>query len=167
MNMKSLCFLILLTAAPAAALADGGPVGIGFVQAEEGTWWCRAGTPAKAFDCARDKCKASKIALAFRLDAQQQAEMQCGDRSEHDRDDTNHPVETGKRHALACDEETPRAGDQGREVWIAIVFRFRSEDHWIGCKHRIDRGGLSQHFAATGRATQQNCGCRSTSENCR
>lgn len=57
MNMKSLCFSILLTASPAAAVADGGPVGIGFVQAEEGTWWCRAGTPAKAFDCARDKCK--------------------------------------------------------------------------------------------------------------
>jgi hypothetical protein len=28
-------------ATPEAATAQSGPVGIGFAQAEEGTWWCR------------------------------------------------------------------------------------------------------------------------------
>jgi hypothetical protein len=41
------------------ALAQSGPVGIGFVQAEEGTWWCRGPSAAKAFACAMDKCKAA------------------------------------------------------------------------------------------------------------
>ncbi len=39
-----------------SAMAQDGPSGIGFVQAEEGTWWCRGGDPATAFACARDKC---------------------------------------------------------------------------------------------------------------
>lgn len=30
--------------------------GIGFAQAEEGTWHCRAGDPVTALDCARDLC---------------------------------------------------------------------------------------------------------------
>ena len=39
-----------------ACSAHSAPVGIGFVQAEEGTWWCRAATPAEAFGCAQKKC---------------------------------------------------------------------------------------------------------------
>jgi hypothetical protein len=49
-----LCWIAL--ACPTAA--QSGPAGIGFVQAEEGTWFCRAADPAKAFDCARRKCRA-------------------------------------------------------------------------------------------------------------
>lgn len=44
----------LMPLSPAAA--QEGPSGIGFAQAEEGTWWCRDADPAKAFACARDKC---------------------------------------------------------------------------------------------------------------
>ena len=57
--MKTLALaILLLVATGASALAGGGPVGIGFVQAEEGTWWCRAGSAARAFDCAGEKCRA-------------------------------------------------------------------------------------------------------------
>jgi len=48
----------LAAASPSPALAQSGPVGIGFAQAEEGTWWCRDGDPGKAFSCALDKCGA-------------------------------------------------------------------------------------------------------------
>ena len=41
----------------ASAGAQSGPQGIGFAQAEEGTWTCRAGDPVTALDCARDKCR--------------------------------------------------------------------------------------------------------------
>jgi len=44
----------MLIAGPVAA--RDGPSGIGFVQAEEGTWWCRGGNPAEAFACAGAKC---------------------------------------------------------------------------------------------------------------
>lgn len=47
----------LLVAAPAFA-ADG-PLGIGFAQAEEGTWWCPGTDSRKALDCAISKCKAA------------------------------------------------------------------------------------------------------------
>ena len=40
------------------ALAADGPPGIGFVQAEEGTWWCRDPDAAKAFACAEKQCAA-------------------------------------------------------------------------------------------------------------
>jgi hypothetical protein len=43
-----------LAAGPAAA--QGSAAGIGFAQAEEGTWWCRAGDAAAALQCAREKC---------------------------------------------------------------------------------------------------------------
>jgi hypothetical protein len=38
--------------------ASGGqaPAGIAFVQAEEGTWWCRDSDPAAAFACATRQC---------------------------------------------------------------------------------------------------------------
>lgn len=35
-----------------------GPLGIGFSQAEEGTWWCQAVAAGTAIDCARQKCEA-------------------------------------------------------------------------------------------------------------
>ena len=41
---------------PFPAVAQDGPTGIGFVQAEEGTWWCRDFEPGKAFACATQKC---------------------------------------------------------------------------------------------------------------
>ncbi len=33
------------------------PLGIGFAQAEEGTWWCQAMGAESALDCARRKCE--------------------------------------------------------------------------------------------------------------
>lgn len=33
-------------------------MGIGFAQAEEGTWWCRDGDPGEALACAIAKCAA-------------------------------------------------------------------------------------------------------------
>jgi hypothetical protein len=58
--MKHLAFLAALLATLLAThtvvLAQTGPVGIGFAQAEEGTWWCREGDPGKALSCALDKC---------------------------------------------------------------------------------------------------------------
>ena len=44
----------VLLNAPAEA-ADG-PLGIGFAQAEEGTWWCNGAAPGPALDCALRKC---------------------------------------------------------------------------------------------------------------
>jgi len=41
----------------APALAQSGPTGIGFAQAEEGTWWCRDQDPGKGLACALDKCR--------------------------------------------------------------------------------------------------------------
>ena len=38
--------------------ATEGPFGIGFVQAEEGTWWCQAMEAGAALDCAHRKCMA-------------------------------------------------------------------------------------------------------------
>ncbi len=40
------------------ARAAEGPLGIGFAQAEEGTWWCQAMAVGAALDCARQKCMA-------------------------------------------------------------------------------------------------------------
>jgi hypothetical protein len=52
----ALAALFALLAAP--ALAQSGPTGIGFAQAEEGLWFCRGDTPEAALNCARDKCRA-------------------------------------------------------------------------------------------------------------
>ena len=38
--------------------AADGPVGIGFAQAEEGTWWCNGSAPQIALTCAEKKCRA-------------------------------------------------------------------------------------------------------------
>lgn len=40
------------------ASAQNGPQGIGFAQAEEGTWWCTNADSAEAFACARAQCAA-------------------------------------------------------------------------------------------------------------
>jgi hypothetical protein len=53
-----LAFLAITLVPLTSALAQSGPVGIGFAQAEEGTWWCREGEPGKALSCALDKCRA-------------------------------------------------------------------------------------------------------------
>jgi hypothetical protein len=49
---------LVLAAASSAQPALAQPVGIGFAQAEEGTWSCRAGDPVTALNCARDLCQA-------------------------------------------------------------------------------------------------------------
>lgn len=41
----------------APALAQPGPVGIGFAQAPEGTWWCQDQDPEESLSCAIDKCR--------------------------------------------------------------------------------------------------------------
>ena len=50
--------LALAVALAAPAVADGGPQGIGFAQAEEGTWWCQGDAAADALACAMAKCDA-------------------------------------------------------------------------------------------------------------
>ncbi|MCW5719453.1 MAG: hypothetical protein KIS68_16665 [Bauldia sp.] len=50
--------LLLLAVLVVPAFAQPGPNGIGFAQAEEGTWTCRAGNPVTALDCAREFCRA-------------------------------------------------------------------------------------------------------------
>ncbi len=45
--------LAIAVALPAAA---EGPTGVGFAQAEEGTWWCHGDTLGAALDCARQQC---------------------------------------------------------------------------------------------------------------
>ncbi len=47
---------LLTLSAPVGA--QNGPEGIGFAQAEEGTWTCRARDPVTALNCARDLCRA-------------------------------------------------------------------------------------------------------------
>lgn len=48
--------LAAILALSSPALSQSGPVGIGFAQAEEGTWWSRDGRPEKAFAGALAKC---------------------------------------------------------------------------------------------------------------
>jgi hypothetical protein len=59
--MKIPAFALLLSALaiapPSPLAAQDGPVGIGFAQAEEGTWWCRDQDPGQALACAAQKCK--------------------------------------------------------------------------------------------------------------
>lgn len=54
-------FSVLAAGAISLSLPAGaaeGPLGIGFAQAEEGTWWCQALAAGAALDCARRKCEA-------------------------------------------------------------------------------------------------------------
>ncbi len=44
-----------LLASPAYA-AERGPLGVAFVQAEEGTWWCHGADRRDAIDCAAKRC---------------------------------------------------------------------------------------------------------------
>ncbi len=57
-SIRRLAILIAATACLASPVHADGPEGIGFAQAEEGTWWCRGGDAAAALDCARQKCTA-------------------------------------------------------------------------------------------------------------
>lgn len=50
--------LLWVVALATPAAAQDGPQGIGFAQAEEGTWSCRGGNPVTAMDCARSLCNA-------------------------------------------------------------------------------------------------------------
>lgn len=50
----ALALAVLLLATP--ALAQEGPQGIAFAQAEEGTWLCRHERPQEAMSCARERC---------------------------------------------------------------------------------------------------------------
>ena len=52
--MLALVALVL----PQATLAQDGPVGIGFAQAKEGTWWCRGDNAVETLGCAREECNA-------------------------------------------------------------------------------------------------------------
>ena len=56
MRLTAFCLAAALVIPLAPARAD--PIGIAFVQAEEGTWWCRDADTGKAFGCAAEKCKA-------------------------------------------------------------------------------------------------------------
>jgi hypothetical protein len=51
----ALAAALVLTAGPAFA-QDGAPQGIGFAQAEEGTWLCRHERVEEALSCARELC---------------------------------------------------------------------------------------------------------------
>jgi len=55
--LAALLPLLLLLVLAVPAIAQTGPNGIGFAQAEEGTWTCRAGDPVTALDCARNFCR--------------------------------------------------------------------------------------------------------------
>lgn len=56
MRLPAVALVAALVPSP-PALAQSGPVGIGFAQAEEGTWWCRDADAGKALACAIDKCR--------------------------------------------------------------------------------------------------------------
>jgi hypothetical protein len=60
MKIPALVFLpsALFLAFVTPSVAEDGPVGIGFAQAEEGTWWCREQEPGEALACAMTKCVA-------------------------------------------------------------------------------------------------------------
>jgi len=54
--MRLLLALIIITAAAPGFAQDRPPQGIGFVQAEEGTWLCRHEDPLEALKCATEQC---------------------------------------------------------------------------------------------------------------
>jgi hypothetical protein len=56
MRSRFALFATALALATPAAAQDRPPQGIGFAQAEEGTWLCRNESPAEALSCARELC---------------------------------------------------------------------------------------------------------------
>ncbi len=57
-RLAAVLFAIAAFAAPQPSIAQSGPVGIGFAQAEEGTWYCRGDNTVATLDCARAACVA-------------------------------------------------------------------------------------------------------------
>lgn len=60
MHLSTILMVLVLligAAGQRAASAQSAAVGIGFAQAEEGTWWCRNAAPTDALACALDKCR--------------------------------------------------------------------------------------------------------------
>ncbi|MCB1486436.1 MAG: hypothetical protein KDJ88_03145 [Bauldia sp.] len=55
-RLPLLLSLALAVGAVSSPVAAEGPDGIGFAQAEEGTWWCRGGDADATLACARAKC---------------------------------------------------------------------------------------------------------------
>ncbi len=58
MKLPGLLFRVLLAVVPVQALGADGPPGVGFAQAEEGTWWCHGSSLGATLDCARQQCLA-------------------------------------------------------------------------------------------------------------
>src|SRR5688572_14951052 len=56
-TVLAILMLLVGAAAPQAACAQSAAVGMGFAQAEEGTWWCRNAMASDALSCALDKCR--------------------------------------------------------------------------------------------------------------
>lgn len=56
LRLIAIPFAAAAIAAPEGALAQSGPMGIGFAQAEEGTWYCRGDNTVVTLDCARAAC---------------------------------------------------------------------------------------------------------------
>ncbi|MBA3517119.1 MAG: hypothetical protein H0T75_05635 [Rhizobiales bacterium] len=54
--MRTISALLLALLAVPASAQDSPPQGIGFAQAEEGTWMCRHEDPQEALSCAREQC---------------------------------------------------------------------------------------------------------------
>jgi len=54
--IAALALLLSAFVFPQTAAAQDGPAGIGFAQAEEGTWWCRGDNTVATLDCARAAC---------------------------------------------------------------------------------------------------------------
>lgn len=55
---RLMAILALMSAWPISPVgAQDGPLGIGFAQAEEGTWWCSGPRSETALDCAAKKCE--------------------------------------------------------------------------------------------------------------
>lgn len=59
LRLALLAAVLAALAAPPSAVAQDGPVGIGFAQAEEGTWWCRGDNPVTVLGCAQAACFAN------------------------------------------------------------------------------------------------------------
>jgi hypothetical protein len=57
-TILSVFTLLFAAAAPGETPAQSATVGIGFAQAEEGTWWCRDAAAGEALACALAKCRA-------------------------------------------------------------------------------------------------------------